>query len=135
MDKHKQVLGILNIIYGSFGVIAALFLFLIFGGVIGLLHVVARQDPEAILAVPFIGLVGGAIVCTLLISSLPSILTGIGLLKGASWARILLIIVSAIHIFSIPVGTALGIYGLWYALTEPERLSRCTPSDLPPLNI
>lgn len=135
MDKHKQVLGILNIVYGSFGVMAALVLFLIFGGVIGLLHVVARQDPDAILAVPFVGLVGGAIACTLLISSLPSVLTGIGLLKGASWARILLIVVSAIHIFSIPVGTALGIYGLWYALTEQERLSRCTPSDLPPLNI
>lgn len=37
-------------------------------------------------------------------------------------ARVLMIILSVIHLFSVLVGTALGIYGLWVLLqrqTEP----------------
>jgi hypothetical protein len=50
---------------------------------------------------------------------LPSLAGGIGLLQLKSWARILVIVLSALHLFAVPFGTALGIYGLW-ALLKPE---------------
>jgi hypothetical protein len=34
------------------------------------------------------------------------------------WARILIIVLSALELISIPFGTALGIYGLWVLLTK-----------------
>ena len=58
----------------------------------------------------------------LVLISLPGLITGIGLLKYQSWARIVGIVLAAINLINIPFGTALGIYGLWVLLnkqTEP----------------
>ncbi len=118
MSKHIQVLGILNIVWGSFGLVAALILLVIFGGVIGIIQAASHRDPDALFAVPIIGLVGIIIMTILLIASIPSIVAGIGLLRLTSWARVLTIIVSALHLFSVPFGTALGIYGLWVMLSD-----------------
>ena len=118
MQKHIQVLGILNIVWGSFGLIAALVIIAIFGGVVGLLQAAAHRDPDAQFAVPIIGLIGGLIILILLVASLPSIIAGVGLLGMAPWSRILAIVVSALHVLSVPFGTALGIYGLWVLLSD-----------------
>ena len=75
-------------------------------------------DPEAILAFPIMGALGGLIFVVLLIFSAPQIIGGIGLLKMQPWARILMIVLSALSLLSIPIGTALGIYGLWVLLNE-----------------
>ena len=46
-------------------------------------------------------------------------MAGWGLLNDKPWARILTIVLSALSLLSVPIGTALGIYGLW-VLTHPE---------------
>jgi hypothetical protein len=51
--------------------------------------------------------------------STPGLIGGIGLLNMAPWSRMFMIVISALHLLHVPVGTALGIYGLW-ALTKPE---------------
>jgi len=118
MQKHIQVLGILNIVWGSFGLVAALVIIAIFGGVVGLLQAAAHKDADAQFAVPIIGLIGGLIILILLVASLPSIIAGIGLLSLAPWSRMLAIVVSALHLLNVPLGTALGIYGLWVLLSD-----------------
>jgi len=61
----------------------------------------------------------------LLLRLRPSIIAGVGLLHFKPWARVLAIILSVIHLFSVPFGTALGIYGLWVLLQrETESLFR-----------
>ncbi len=122
MTKHIQVLGILNIVWGSFGLIAALIIMLVFGGVVGIIGMVSGHEQDAAIAIPVVSIVGGAIFFILLITSLPAIITGIGLLRMASWSRIVGIIVSVFHLFSIPFGTALGIYGLWVLLSRETLL-------------
>lgn len=42
--------------------------------------------------------------------------TGIGLLRRASWARMLAIVVAFISLIKLPFGTALAIYTLWVLL-------------------
>lgn len=118
MRKHIQLLGILNIIWGSFGLIAALIIMLIFGGAAGIIGLVSRHEPDAAIAIPIVSVVGGILFFILLITSLPAIVTGIGLLRMASWSRIVAIILSALHLFSVPFGTALGVYGLWVLLSR-----------------
>jgi len=48
----------------------------------------------------------------------PGLIGGIGLLRHKPWARILLIILSAIWLLEFPVGTALGAFGLWVLLSR-----------------
>lgn len=130
MRKHIQIAGILNIVWGSFGLIAALIILAVFGGVMGLIRAAAHGDPDAYFAIPIIGVIGSMIVIILLVASLPSILAGIGLLQMAPWARILTIVVSALHLLNIPFGTALGIYGLWIMLSD-ETIALFAPASPP----
>jgi len=49
------------------------------------------------------------------------IIGGIGLFAYRSWARILVMIVSALNCLNIPVGTAKGVYSIW-VLMQPETI-------------
>lgn len=133
MRKHIQILGILNIVWGSFGLIAALIILAIFGGAMGLIQAASHGDPDAYFAIPLVGIIGSVIVIILLVASIPSVLAGVGLLQMAPWARILTIIVSALHLLNIPVGTALGIYGLWVMLSD-ETIRLFAP-NAPPIRM
>ena len=118
MRDHVRILAILNIVMGGIGLLIGAGMLLMFGG-IGMLAGAANSgDPEAILAFPIMGALGGLIFVVLLIFSAPQIIGGIGLLKMQPWARILRIVLSALSLLSIPIGTALGIYGLWVLLNE-----------------
>ena len=128
MDTHVKVLGALQIALGAFGLMAALVLVFLFGGAAGLVG--ASGDPEASIAVPIIGLTGMALVTFLLVTSLPSVIIGIGLLRLRPWARIAGIVISVIGLMMIPFGTVVGLYGLWVLFSkDAERLF--TPSVLP----
>ncbi len=121
MTTHVKVLGVLYIVLSGLGVCAALFLGLIFGTAGGV--VAANADADAAVALPIIGLAGTALVIFLLAISLPGLITGIGLLKFKPWARIVGIVLAAINLINIPLGTILGAYGLWVLLNkDTERL-------------
>ena len=118
MDLHVKVLAAFHIILGLLGLMGSLLVLLLFGGTAGIIGATAPNDPDALLAVPIVGLIGGMIVMVMLTLSMPSIIAGIGLLKRRSWARILTIVLSVLNLINIPFGTALGIYGLWVLLSQ-----------------
>jgi hypothetical protein len=126
MDTHVKVLGALQIAYGAFGLLLALLLVFIFGGAAGIVG--ASADPEAVsIAVPIIGLTGMALVGFLSLTSLPSVIIGIGLLRMRPWARIAGIVISIIGLVMIPFGTIIGVYGLWVLFSkDTERLFMAT---------
>ena len=53
-----------------------------------------------------------------ILTSVPEVIAGIGLLKRRSWARILAIILAIPDLIQIPIGTAIGIYALWVLLNS-----------------
>ncbi len=118
MDTHVKVVGILHVIFGAIGILVAVGFLLLFGGIAGVVGLSA-DHPDAALAVPIVGAVGGILFLIIGVISLPGLIGGIGLLKLAPWSRVLMIVVSALDLVNVPFGTALGIYGLW-ALTRPE---------------
>lgn len=118
MESHVKLLGILHIVLSSLGVLAALIILLVFGGLAGIVGM-SDHSGDAAAAVPILGGIGGIICIVILVISLPGLIGGIGLLRLAPWSRILMIVISAIDLLNIPVGLALGIYGLW-VLTKPE---------------
>ena len=126
METHIRLLAALRIAFGILGFIGALVILLVFGGAAGLVGTLGvAEDPDAIVAVPIIGIVGGAIIVLILILSLPSLIAGFGLLSFRPWARILTLVLSALDLLNIPLGTAIGVYGLWVLLhSESDALFR-----------
>ena len=59
MDTHVKVVGALNVVLGAFGLLVAAALMLIFGGATWLVG--ATGDPDAVAAIPILGLTGAAI--------------------------------------------------------------------------
>ena len=117
MHAHIRTLAILQIVYASIGLLFGLGLLMIFGGAAAIVSFSA--DPsDSLVAVPVIALVGTFAAGFFIILSLPRLIAGIGLLKHRQWARILTIIVSAIGLFDVPFGLALGVYGFWVLLTR-----------------
>jgi len=134
MDRHVKIVAVLNIVWGSMGAIGALVFLLIFGSALGILGVVVPREAVGVgVAIPIVGAIGTVVFCIILITSIPAILAGIGLLRFAPWSRILAIIVSALHLANIPLGTALGIYGLWALLSRDTHY--LFESDHPPVKI
>jgi hypothetical protein len=131
MDTHVKVLGALQIACGAMGLMAALLLVFVFSGAAGIVG--ASGDPRASIAIPIIGLTGMALVTFLLLMSLPSVITGIGLLRLRPWARIAGIVLSIIGLMMIPFGTIVGVYGLWVLFSkDTERLfTAAAPSAAP----
>lgn len=128
MEQHIKVVAVLNIVWGIMGAVAGLMALLLFGATLGIIGTAGRHESGTAVAMPLIALVGAAIVIFLLLLSVPSIVAGAGLLKFKPWSRTLAIIVSAFHLLSIPLGTALGIYGLW-VLFSPKTIPYFASSE------
>jgi len=130
METHVKVLGILNMVAGAFGLFGAFILFVMVGisaGAVG-----ASGDPDAAIALPIIGLTGMALVTLAVLTSLPAIVIGYGLLRFRPWARIGGIVLAVFSLIFFPLGTVLGIYGMWVLFSaETERLfaQRATPAS------
>lgn len=138
MRDHIRLLGILNIVWSSISIAIALIILLVFGGLAGVLGIagVANGDNSSggLLVAPFLAVIGFFVVALLCIVSLPALIGGIGLVKFASWSRVLMIVVSVLHLISFPFGTALGVYGLWVLLHDQAKREFEAPvrSFMPP---
>ncbi|MCA1613615.1 MAG: hypothetical protein LC800_05545 [Acidobacteria bacterium] len=117
MQQHITILGWLYIIFGALGIMMGL-LILLGAGIAGAAAGAEGEAGAGLLA----GGIGFVIAAVVALISLPNILAGWGLLKGKSWSRILAIVLGAISLLSIPIGTILGVYTIW-ALTKPESQS------------
>lgn len=113
MKKHITAVAALHIGFAIFGIFTGLIIFLILSS-IGIFV----EDFEA---QQILWIVGVSIGTFLVLVSIPGLIAGIGLLKFKNWARILTLIISAIDLINIPIGTALGIYSIW-VLVQDETI-------------
>jgi hypothetical protein len=118
MLTHVRVIAWLHIALGGFGILAALGFLLLFGGIAGVVGM-TDTNPDSRVAVPILGGIGAIIFIVVMVLSIPGVIAGVGLLKLAPWARILTIVLSALNLLNVPIGTAMGIYAIW-ALTKRE---------------
>lgn len=108
LTRRIDLIGYLHIAYGS--VLLVIAVFMILAATVGALLFPA-------IAAWAVG-AGAGLTAALLLAAvgLPSIVGGIGLIRRYSWARILIIVLSVIDLFSVPIGTALGAFSLWFLL-------------------
>lgn len=110
MEKHLTAVAALHVGLSILGGLIGIFVFVLLTGI----GVIAREK-EAFFILSTIGTGVGVF---FLVLSVPGIIGGIGLFKRKEWARILLLILSAIELLNIPFGTALGIYSIWVLVQE-----------------
>jgi hypothetical protein len=120
MREHIRILGILNIVMGCFVALAGIVVLIVMGGMAGVITAAANSDDGAMSA-PLIAAIGIGVSIFLLLLAAPSIVGGWGLLKFKPWSRVLMIIVSLFHLLHVPLGTALGVYGLWVLFSDDAR--------------
>ncbi len=121
MQTHVKVVAVLYIVMGALNLLGAMFF--VFAFSIAGIAAGMSGDPDAAMAMPIIGITGTALVVFLLLLSIPPIVVGIGLMRHREWARIAGIVIAALLIFHFPIGTAVGVYGLWTLLNgETARL-------------
>ena len=114
MKQHVSFVGALHIGFGLLGLAGALAIF--FGS--QFLFELVEQEPIAQKVLSF---VGNSIALILVFFSSLGIIGGAGLFSFRPWARILVMIVSALNCINVPIGTAKGIYSLW-VLMQPETI-------------
>lgn len=132
MDKHIQLVGILNIVYRSFSLLGGVFLLVLAGGFWQIFEYLVRigavqphEIPMELLnLVPVVLSIVGFLV---ILISILGILAGAFVLKRREWGRILLLIVSFFSLIRVPLGTALGIYSIWVLLNN-ETIRAFTPT-------
>ena len=110
---HNNLLGIFIMIKGGILAFVGILLGLIYGGVgVALLGAAKKQDEQiAGGALMAFGVVIGLFLIAIAIFDL---FAGSRVRKVAPVGRVLGIIVCIMSLFSFPLGTALGIYGLWF---------------------
>jgi hypothetical protein len=94
------------------------------GGLLSLIWMIANGGPSGLVnAFDNLSSVLGPIVVGILFLNIllaaPMVMTGMGLLRAQGWARTMGMVVCALAIINIPLGSMLGGYGLW-VLTSLE---------------
>jgi hypothetical protein len=123
MEKHVQLVGILNIVYRSLALIGSIVLFFIAAGFATFIDMLVRwgsirpdEIPVDLLEiVPAILVVIGILM--FLVSTI-GIIAAVGVLKKKEWGRVLMLVVSFFNLLRIPLGTILGVYSIWVLLNN-----------------
>ncbi len=114
MESHVKILGILRIASSALTLVGGLIAVTVLGGIGGIVALVGGSETEdSLAAAGVLSILGAGVFLILLVLSLPGVICGWGILRFRPWAKTMGIVISAFDLISVPVGTLLGIYGLW----------------------
>ena len=125
--EHNKVLGILFLVQAILGALGILMAVIMFGFAGAAIATGAGSSEGAIGGLFVFGLLIGI----LLIGSLfliPPFAAGYGLLKEKRWGRIWAIVAACLSLLSFPIGTAIGIYALWFLFGDQGKQFYATGS-------
>lgn len=113
--QHIRLLGILWLAMAAFNAVGGVVVYIVANTIFARFG--PAGDAPAFLH-PLLTFVAGFV----LVKAALGFAAGWGLLQREPWARMLTIVLSFLSLFNVPLGTALGIYGLWVLLpAESER--------------
>lgn len=139
--EHNRLVGIFLMAHGGLQAVIMVGICIIYAVIGAAMFAGGRQGEEQIVGAVFIGVVA----LILLFSSiflLPQIIGGYKLWKERPNARIWGIVGSIVSCMSFPIGTAAGVYGLWFLFgdmgkqmylggTQPQMFQQYPPPPPP----
>jgi hypothetical protein len=117
--EHNRLVGIFLMAHGSLQLLVMLFIGLIYG-IIGAAFTVGGQGEQRMVGIFFIAMIAVLVAMSLLFA-LPQILGGYKLYKEKPNARNWGIVGSIISCLGFPLGTAAGVYGLWFLFGDEGK--------------
>jgi hypothetical protein len=111
MKKHVTVVGAIQIGIGILSLIGAVAVFF----ALRFAQSMAGGDDTGQIVIRFLSV---SLPILIVFLATLSLVGGIGLLAYKSWARYLVIVVSALGCLFIPIGTLSGVYALWVLLQD-----------------
>jgi hypothetical protein len=121
LDTHKKVLGIIYIITSVLMIIIALAIRMVMEVIF---EFAFADDPEFRRIPDFVlSLITIIPIVIIMVSSIPTLIAGIGLVTRQSWATLFALIMGCLKLISVPIGTAIGIYAIWI-YSEEQRLKK-----------
>ena len=125
---HNKIIGIMHLIWGGFNTLMMLIIFpIIYVFMRDMMMRDPNLPPEFVSF--FTAIMAAAFVFTLILS-LPPLLAGYAMLKRKRWAKVMSIIAACFEALSIPFGTALAVYSLWFHFGPGQNFNR--GYDAPP---
>lgn len=136
MEKHVTLVGIFNIVYRSLLLLVSIVLFgiaMFFDWLIGMLSRIRALDFEDVPVEVFdlVWVILIVVAVLMAVVSVAGIVGGAGVLKRKEWGRILLLIVSFLNLWRIPLGTFLGAYSIWVLFHDDTIKMFRTPQNSP----
>jgi len=110
---HNKLLGIFFLVNGGLSAFGAIVFALTYGG-IGTMMLTSAKDQGAQTVGGVFMVVGAIVGIFILAFSVFYLITGWKVYKEAEVGRMLGIVASILSLWSFPLGTALGVYGLWF---------------------
>lgn len=129
MDRHGFVLGTLMLVLGLMGLFGMLVVLVVFSIGTAAIGAAAAQDADVPAALALLPTAFGLFIClAIALGTIPSLIAGYGLLRERRWGRVWALIAGVVNLPSMPFGTAVGVYAIWYFLQAetnspaPERV-------------
>lgn len=128
--EHAKLLGLFMWIFAGLQIGIVVLLGIFYTVIFGFIATAVANEPHrpgqapppppefilGIFAVVMIIVLG-----SILLFTIPKIVAAYGLRKGKSWAKIWTIIACVIAVMSVPLGTAVGVYGLWFVFGDAGK--------------
>lgn len=114
MKKHVTFVAALHIGFGVLGLIGSIVIYF-------LLNFAQSFVDDVEIATMLMNALKIFLPLMLAVGSILGIVGGMGLLSYKGWARILVIVLSALDCLNVPIGTAKGVYSIW-ALLQDETV-------------
>ena len=116
-QEHNRLAGIFLMAHGGFQAVVMILMCLFYAIVGSAIFVGNAEDGAAVVGLAFIAVIALIAVISV-VFILPQILGGYMLLKEKPSARTWGIVGSILSCLSFPIGTAAGVYGLWFLFGE-----------------
>jgi hypothetical protein len=117
--EHNKTLGILFLVYTGLQAFGAILGFFMMIGMLGYFVSGARGRDTAPLVTMMVVFICAMFFAIVLL--IPSLVAGLKMWKGKMSGRTWGIIAAIIALLNIPLGTALGIYALWFLFGEEGK--------------
>jgi hypothetical protein len=120
MESHKRAIGILYIVTGALQFFGLLLLAILISFVGPFFADIANENARWVFdwLVPFINIIAAIVI---IFFSIPSVVGGVALLQGKTWALTLVLILGCFKLFSFPIGTAIGTYTIWVYVESKQK--------------
>jgi hypothetical protein len=118
--EHNKLVGIFLMAHGGLQMVVMLIIGLVYGVIGSAILAGGRRGEEQIVGAVFIGVVA-VVVFVSLIMMLPQVIGGYKIFKERPGARTWGIVGSILSCLSFPIGTAVGVYGMWFLFGDEGR--------------